>query len=154
MIITAWRITKKRYQKEAFTGLGAKGSGGRWNPQGLAAIYTSDTLALAVLELLVHFTEVEMIHDYVAIPIKFDDVNVHVLPIAQMPPDWKDYPFPESTQEQGRRWLEAQAKAILKVPSVVVPQQHHNYILNPLHPDFHSFKIGAAVENPIDSRLI
>jgi hypothetical protein len=73
--------------------------------------------------------------------------NVDVLPIAQMPPDWKDYPFPESIQEHGRRWLEAQAKAILKVPSVVVPQQHHNYIVNPLHPDFHSFKIGAAVEN-------
>ena len=153
MMITAWRITKKKFQKEAFTGFGAKEYGGRWNPRGLAAIYTSYTLSLAILELLVHYVESEIINDYIAIPIEFDDSNIASLSITQMLPDWKDYPYPESTQDRGRHWLETQAGAVLKVPSVVVPQQH-NFIFNPMHPEFQSFKIGAGVESPIDSRLI
>lgn len=152
MIFTAWRITKKKFQKDAFTGRGAKEYGGRWNPRGLAAIYTSDTLSLAILELLVHYEETEIISDYIAIPIEFDDSNMSSLSIGQMPSDWKDYPYPESTQDHGRHWLETRSGAVLKVPSVVVPQQH-NFIFNPAHPEFQSFKIGPGVENPLDSRL-
>ncbi len=54
MKITAWRIFKKKHRASAFAGEGARRFGGRWNSKGVAIIYTSGTVSLAVLEILVH----------------------------------------------------------------------------------------------------
>ncbi len=47
-----WRLAKSAYA--APTGEGAKKYGARWNQQGLAVVYTSESLALAAFEALVH----------------------------------------------------------------------------------------------------
>ena len=50
-----WRLCKRRHA--AFDGEGARLAGGRWNRPGGAVVYTSESLALAALELgdpLVH----------------------------------------------------------------------------------------------------
>lgn len=47
-----YRITKRKYQND-ITGKGAELFGRRWNPIGTPALYTSESRALCVLELLV-----------------------------------------------------------------------------------------------------
>ena len=49
-----WRIVKERNLDTAFTGIGARVYGGRWNHIGTAIVYTSDSLALAAMELFIH----------------------------------------------------------------------------------------------------
>src|SRR3990172_1776005 len=51
--ITAWRIVKARHAANAFGGEGARVEGGRWNSPGTPVVYTSQSAALAALELLV-----------------------------------------------------------------------------------------------------
>lgn len=51
--LSVWRICNAN-AKTAFDGQGAKINGGRWNPIGTEVAYTSSSLALAALELLVH----------------------------------------------------------------------------------------------------
>jgi RES domain-containing protein len=45
----------------------------------------------------------------------------------------------------GTRWAKGRSTAVLKIPSVIIPQEH-NYVLNPLHPDFR--KIGMSESGP------
>ena len=50
----AWRIVQAHVADRAFTGEGARRYGGRWNSKGFAVIYTSSSISLAILEVLVH----------------------------------------------------------------------------------------------------
>src|SRR5437016_2636134 len=52
--ITAWRIVKARHATNAFDREGARLEGGRWNSAGTPVVCTSQSAALAALELLVH----------------------------------------------------------------------------------------------------
>ena len=48
-----YRLAAKQYIDDR-TGTGAKLFGGRWNPVGLACIYASEYISLALLEKFVH----------------------------------------------------------------------------------------------------
>lgn len=152
MKITAWRITKAKYAIQAFTGEGAKVFGGRWNPPGYPAVYTADSLSLAILELIVHLDEDEDVRNFVAIPVEFDDDMVITWPVASLPANWAQHPIPEQTQRKGKAWLEKQQHLALKVPSAVVPLDS-NFVLNPLHHGFTALKIGTPQPLYINPRL-
>jgi RES domain-containing protein len=49
-----YRPVKRRFSGSAFDGEGAKRTGGRWSSKRVAVLYASDSVALAVLEALVH----------------------------------------------------------------------------------------------------
>jgi RES domain-containing protein len=49
-----WRLCRRQYAVTAFSGIGAKLWGGRWNAPGYPVVYTADSLALAALETFVH----------------------------------------------------------------------------------------------------
>ena len=65
----AWRLCRRRYAARAFDGEGARLSGGRWNLPGVAVVYTSATVSLAALEMLVHVDVGDAPADLVAIPL-------------------------------------------------------------------------------------
>ena len=46
-----------------------------------------------------------------------------------MPDDWRDFPYPKSTQRMGTDWLIRGQALLLAVPSVVVPAGLENTIL-------------------------
>jgi RES domain-containing protein len=152
MKVTAWRITNKKHAAEAFSGEGAKLFGGRWNPPGHAAIYAADSLSLAILELIVHLDEDEDINDYVAIPVEFDDARIITWREEILPKNWSNLPISDQTQNMGKIWLKEKQSLVLKVPSSVV-HHDHNFVINPLHPDFSSLKIGRPQAIQIDPRL-
>jgi hypothetical protein len=53
-----YRLCRQRYAE--LSGFGAKKTGGRWNRKGIAALYTAQNAALAVLEVLVHLDKAEI----------------------------------------------------------------------------------------------
>lgn len=149
---TAWRIVKKRHATAAFDGEGARRYGGRWNSPGTAIVYTAESRALALLEVLAGLRSVQPIDAYVLISATFDDSIVTAPNLQNLPNDWSQSPPQASTQRIGDEWVQQRRSAILKVPSAIVPQEY-NYLVNRDHPDFGHIEIGAPQEIAIDSRL-
>lgn len=152
MKITAWRITRKKYVNNAFSGEGAKIFGGRWNPVGYPMVYVAQNLSLAILELIVHLDDDGDITSFVAIPVSFDKSLVRVLPKSQLPANWFDLPISEQSQMVGKKWLEQKQSLLLQVPSSVVPSES-NFLINPLHPQYAQLEIGAPQSLCIDKRI-
>lgn len=73
MTITAWRIYKRKHSSTAFSGEGARLHGGRFNSKGVAVVYTSATVSLASLEMLVHLQSSEIMGAYAVRSVTFDD---------------------------------------------------------------------------------
>jgi RES domain-containing protein len=149
----AWRIVKKRHAESAFDGEGARQYGGRWNSPGIPIAYASETRALCLLEVLAGLGSIRPLQSYVLIPATFDDSLVLSVPQGRLPPDWRQSPPPPSTQKIGDEWASQERSAILRVPSVIVPDEH-NCLLNPVHPDFKHIQIGSPEPITIDSRLL
>ena len=80
MSVTAWRITKRKHTRHAFTGEGAREFGGRWNNPGTAIVYTAQSQSLAALEMLVHLDSSDLLEKYVLIGVEFDQSLVR--PVA------------------------------------------------------------------------
>lgn len=153
-MITSWRIVKDKHRHIAFSGEGARIYGGRWNPVGVPAISTAESLSLATLEILVHLENEQLLYQrFVKIPVSFDPSLIYSISRKDLPPDWNCLPPSESTQTIGLKWIRQAKHAILKVPSTVTSEEH-NYIINPNHSDFTKIIIGKPKKFEFDARLI
>lgn len=147
-----WRLSTKKRASTAFSGEGTRLVGSRWIHQGLPAVYTSESIALAVLESLVHM---ELSHPppHVVIPADLpEEMAIEEVDPGQLPPDWYATPAPILLRDIGTDWLRSQRTAVLKVPSAIVIDES-NYLLNPLHPEFARISIGEARDFAFDGRL-
>lgn len=149
---TAWRLVKHRYLAQAWDGEGARQYGGRWNSPGVAVVYASDTLALALLEVLVRLQSSKVLHGYSAVPCEFDEALVQTVAPSDLPEGWQRSPAPPALAAIGDDWARSAPTPVLRVPSAIVPVEH-NYLFNPLHPQFGMARLGEAVPFPIDPRL-
>lgn len=152
MTITAWRIVKARHAATAFDGEGARLQGGRWNPPGVAMVYTAQSAALATLEMLVHFRQAA-VPAYVLIPCEFDARLVQTLDRRRLPDGWRAFPPPPELALLGDRWIRSAASAVLQVPSAIVPSES-TYLLNPHHRDFRAIRVGSPQPFELDLRLL
>jgi RES domain-containing protein len=150
---TGWRIVKSRHASTAFDGEGARLYGGRWNSPGTRMVYTSSTISLAVLEVLVHLQKANLLSSYSLIAARFDDAFVESLDRSMLPDGWRSYPAPSELQRIGDEWVRSQRSAVLEVPSVIV-ERESNYLLNPAHPDFSSVVIREPEPFTFDERLL
>src|SRR5215218_8031319 len=150
---TGWRIVKSRHTGTAFDGEGARLYGGRWNSPGTPMVYTSSTISLAVLEILVHLQEASLLSSYSLISADFDDALVERLDHSMLPDGWRTYPAPSDLQRIGDEWVRSQRSVALEVPSVIV-ESESNYLLNPAHPDFSSVVIGEPELFTFDEHLL
>lgn len=147
-----WRICHKKYSNSAFSGEGAKLYGGRFNSEGFAAVYTSGSLSLALLEILVRTNDRAF---FEACTLFYADIpasGIYEATFGDLPAGWDNIPHGSHSQKFGDNWLKSKTELALKVPSVVVPVEH-NYILNPNHPDFNRMKTSSADKLPLDKRL-
>lgn len=147
-----WRIVPGHREYSAFTGEGARLYGGRWNSRGIAAVYTSQHLSLAALELLVHRPTNHWAEDFIAFQAEWDDGQVEYLERAQMPANWRVEPPSLTLQQMGDAWFRAGRKPVLAVPSVVVPREF-NYVLNPQHSGFKKIRISPGELFQLDPRF-
>lgn len=149
---TGWRIVTARLAKAAFTGEGARLYGGRWNPKGVPLVYTAESQALAVLEILVQDEPLRARYVLISAHIP-DDLALDRITVDQLPPDWRSPEARGELQKHGADWVQGGTRAVLAVPSAVIPAET-NYLLNPEHPDFARIGIGEPLELVTDLRLL
>ena len=109
---------------EDFRGLGASyQDGGRWNRAGHPALYFTETASVAMLEMANYLPSPRLVPKSYRLGIYElpDDVAMVRWPVSMLPPDWRDFPYPNSTQRMGTDWLVAGDGQLLAVPSVAVP---------------------------------
>lgn len=152
MTLRAWRIVESKYKNKAFSGDGARLFGGRWNSKGRAVIYTAGSLALASIEMVVNLPSPKLLEAFVRIPVFFDEDRMEVLRPDQYPRNWQHRPISPETKAIGDRWIGKLCSLVLRVPSVVVPEEF-NYLINPAHADFTKIEIGQPIVYHFDPRF-
>ncbi|WP_304526791.1 RES family NAD+ phosphorylase [Halomonas sp. I5-271120] len=151
--VRGYRLVKRKWLKTAFDGEGARLYGGRWNSKGKACVYLASTESLAMLEVMVHLEDNQLLKEYALLEVTFPEELLMQLPEDLLPADWRTEPAPPSTAEIGDDWLEEQSSLALAVPSVVAPRET-NFLLNPEHPAFQVLADGVKeVDFSPDSRL-
>lgn len=152
-MVSAWRITKRKHARSAFTGEGARLYGGRWNSPGTAIVYTAESRSLAVLEILVHLDSPELLKKYVLFQVEIDESYIGDIDRWALPRNWRTEPAPSKVQNIGDEWSTNGTSAVLRVPSSLVPGES-NFLLNPRHPDFPKLKFSEPIPFQFDGRLI
>jgi RES domain-containing protein len=151
-LISAWRIVKRKHLKTALTGEGARLYGGRWNTIGRPVIYTAESRALAVAEMLVHLDASALLSSYAVIEVRIEETLVHEIDLGALPANWRAVPAPKRLQAIGDEWIEAATSSALRVPSAVI-QGEFNYLLNPAHPEFRRLRFSTPERFRFDRRL-
>jgi len=118
--VICYRVVRRRYA--GLSGQGARRYGGRFNPPAIPAVYRSQNIALALLEVLVHLDKSEVPSDYVVMAIRFPARNVFRWPGPNL--IGANQLTPAQFKERFYRW------PILRVPSIIVPREY-NFVLLP-----------------------
>jgi RES domain-containing protein len=100
--VKAWRIASRKYAATAFTGEGAARYPGRWNKSGVPVIYLATSMAVGILEILVHVTDRSYLNAYVAIPVSIPDAFIEKL--EPLPENWQQLSRTLSRINAGRRY--------------------------------------------------
>lgn len=149
----AWRLVRRSRAAAAFDGEGAFRFGGRWNSKGRRAVYASSSLALALLEILVHIDPSRAVPELVAIPIEIPCGMIEQGPHSSLGGLGHGLPWPlKQTRQIGDHWLAGAKRAVLQIPSAIIPIES-NYLLHPAHPEFTQCRIGEPEPLPLDTRL-
>ena len=109
----------------------------------------AESVALAVLENLVHMTMQDFPSGYVVVSAAVPDyivvrseADLRLLATTSL----------SGSQDVGDYWLEHRISVVLKVPSVVVPSEHI-FLLNPAHPEFAAIEVEPPTAFYFDPRL-
>jgi RES domain-containing protein len=146
-----YHIGTKKFAHQ-LTGEGAKLHGGRWNSIGTACIYTAESMSLCVLEYAANVSLHQMPASLTITVYTLPEKSWQEFSLDKLPPNWQEIPAPAETQEWGSTKLQQTASLALKLPSVIIPSEH-NYILNPLHPEFKKVRIKEILPFTFDSRI-
>ena len=148
----AWRICKARHAAQVSSGEGARLHGGRWTSVGVRAVYASESLSLAVLEVLAYVSADALANDSV-FEIEIPEDVVTSLDPGSLPANWRDYPAPQELQAIGDEWIRRGPSVVLRVPSAIIVHEF-NYLINPVHEAFERLAFGEQQPLEIDPRLI
>jgi RES domain-containing protein len=150
-MIIAHRIGHHQFIGDT-TGIGAKKYGGRWNPQGVACLYCSERLSLAVLEKMVHAQGKTDLVNLATIAFKIPAAApLYPIDVKKMEKDWRNNVA--YTQWIGQQILSDTSYAGFIVPSIII-EQENNIVLNPLSPAFIKIAVLPTTAFSIDNRLI
>ena len=145
MSLRVYRVCRSIHAK--LDGEGARLVGGRWNSPGRAMVYMSESIALAVLENLVHMNKEEFPTGFVTVSASLPR-SLKILEEAELRVRFGGL----SHTELGNRWFDSKLSAVACVRSAVIPAEH-NYLLNPHHRDFKRIIIEQPHPFIFDPRL-
>lgn len=143
-----------RFARSAFStdlsGEGARLYGGRWNSRGAAVLYTSGSISLSLIELLMHSASYDeiLVNQLMVIDTGTDECAT--LDHGQLKKGWQN--DVEYSRFIGDGFLSQQQSLLLKVPSVAIPEEF-NYLINPLHKAFKKVKLRTVRTFSFDARL-
>jgi RES domain-containing protein len=149
-MITLYRFTAEKYKFD-LSGEGSRLFGGRWNNKGNAVAYTSTTISLSLLELLIHSVSYEeIVTKYLMIIEISAQIEIPEIKTSKLKADWiSDI---GNTRWIGDEFLKAGSSLLLKVPSAIIPDEK-NILINPNHKDFNKIKIKTSNKFEFDGRL-
>ncbi len=150
--MVVYNIRKLEYSKKLI----ASGFSNRWNKDEEYVIYTSSSRALAMLELLVHRSGIDLGQGFRLLEIKLNitEKDIEEVKIEKLGKNWQGIEAYSQEQKIGSEWYKKFDKLILKVPSVVIPQEY-NYVINTRHKDFEKkVKLELVEEIDFDKRII
>jgi RES domain-containing protein len=142
-----YRVCRARYAR--LDGEGAKLVGGRWNSPGRAVVCMAESIALAVLENLVHMSRQDFPGGYVCVAADLPD-GLGLLSEQELRRRYDLHGL--NSKALGDWWIDSQASAVLVVPSTVITGES-NYLLNPAHRDFARIAIAPPALFHFDPRL-
>jgi RES domain-containing protein len=119
--LIAWRLDERLFAATWELGEGAYRFGGRWNSQGIRAVYCSIDLATAILEVAVHkgFRALDTVAHLLTSLIITDLSEVHVVQPEDVPnPNWLHPCMPSAGQQMFGDGLLGAHKFVL-IPSAV-----------------------------------
>ena len=149
-----YRIVKLKRRTKDISGTGAFNEGGRWNNEGLFALYTSENEALAMLEILVNVELTELPPKMFVMTILVEDnAPIYNVPDKILPKNWR---LPENIflKNFGDRIFSEKKFIGIKARSAVM-ENSYNFILNPLYPNYYDLvKVVSVQKLDIDKRLI
>lgn len=143
------RITTKAYASD-LSGTGAMLYGGRWNRRGIRMLYTSESLSLAALEIIANINSNQLGVNLCCIEIDFPEALEYIFE-EKLPEGWNAFPYTSGSVAFGTDYFK-NGVLCLKVPSAIIPSEY-NYLLNPLHDDFHKIKVVDVRPLILDQRL-
>jgi len=136
-----FRIAQEQFADD-LTGNGSRLFGGRWNSEGIFAVYASSSRSLALLETLAH-TPAKMLgtKNYQLIILRVPDIiPAEEISFTNLPMGWDAPDTRLYTQKLGDKFFQSNTSLMLAVPSVLMHEEI-NYVLNPLHTDMKKVKI-------------
>lgn len=133
--------------------LSPSGYAARWNYAGDYVLYASEHRSLACLENLVHRSGNAFAGEFFITEILIpDDIQVEELSLTQKKFIANTHESLLKTSECGHNWYTSARSCILKVPSVLI-RQEHNFVINTRHPLFAEIKTGLVEPFLLDSRF-
>ncbi|MVW64236.1 RES domain-containing protein [Massilia sp. NEAU-DD11] len=154
-MIHLWRIASdtRNYTADDITGAGAKATGGRWNRQGNAMLYTATNISLAVLETYVHIKLDGLpLNRYLVRLDVPDAVWKNARDCTNPPVEWDAVPEGMVSLDEGDNWLKQNTTALMIVPSVIV-RDEFNVLVNPAHPDMSQISVVKVKKWQYDRRM-
>lgn len=145
-----FRFTSAKYNED-ISGYGARLFGGRWNSKGLAAVYTSETISLSLLEVLAHSVQFEDLKEKFLMTITVPgDCSVYKIISQKLSEGWQN--DTAYTRFIGDAFLRDNKYLLLQVPSAIIKSEF-NFIINPVHSDFKKVKLKSFELFEFDNRL-
>jgi len=131
---------------------GARRAGGRFNSPGRPVVYTSESLALAQLEIPVNLPTDRLLSGYVTFRTEIPGLRIESLKREELPENGREATAPKSVMDIGNRWLQSKRSLALRVPSAALPAES-NVLISPKHPAFEEIGIEGPSDPEIDDRL-
>ena len=150
-----WRLATKGpgWQATDLDGKGMAINGGRWNQRSVPMVYAASSVALACLETVVHLNASSLPIFRYLIEVQIPVAVFQAAVLAQAPAGWDERPDSPAAADYGSQWARSLQTAVLRVPSVIVPQEF-NYLINPLHPDAAAIQAVDHGRFDYDTRLL
>jgi len=144
-----FRFSPRQFSND-ISGEGAGQRGGRWNSVGFPVVYTSMTISLSLLELLIYNATYKELRNNHLMKLEVSELLATNMPQINVKPEWqKDIGY---SRFIGDSFLRSKKSLLLKVPSAIIPEEY-NVLINPLHPDIKKVKIADASPFQFDTRL-
>ena len=142
-----WRLYRAAHGP-GLDGTGGLYTAGRWHQLGSRVVYFGASPSIVTLERLAH-VDPALLPDDLILARYEGDISTEEVTAGEV----DDIHDLEQTRARGEAFLRAKAACVLRVQSVIVPEEH-NLVLNPLHPDAAKIQLVLSREFAFDSRLL
>jgi RES domain-containing protein len=151
-MLRLWRLYRAAYGP-GLDGIGGTFARGRWHMQGQRVVYFGATPAIVVLERLAH-TDPDLLPGDLRLGCFEFQRSVRTESVEERAKLRGNWIFDErATRNVGTGWLRENSSALLKVPSVLLPEES-NYLFNPQNSEAQHFHRVSERPFAFDARLL